>query len=297
MTRWLGTTAIALVMLGVGCGDVGGEPTPDGSDTDTGPADVIPNDCSTTFPEIFPMDRGGVGSAGWAWEGIDRASTEDLDFVATYRGIGSLDAQVDLDCPDYMKSKGLSCQTDRALTLERSSDGQTQTLYLAVPVPLSDLDLPSEGTQVRVVDEGHSLRLTEEQSSELFLHVGAVGDPANPPADHEDKSFSRQTGPLQIEMNADYADPEAATCVTYITCPGVHRMEPLTITGSSSTTVEMGATGEVPSGAGSFRVWNVYSERHNNSHVSDPAKLGGSGGWCAYADFPSARVVIARMSP
>jgi hypothetical protein len=297
MTRWLGTTAIALFMLGVGCGDVGGEPTPDGSDSETGPVEAIPNDCSTQFPELFPLDTMEVGGVGWEWEGIDRASREDLDVVAAYRGVGSLDAQADLDCPDHMGGTGLVCQTNDALKLERTVDGQTETLRLALPVPLADLQLPSEGTQIRVVDEGVALRITEVQSSDFILHVGEVRDPESRPTDYEDKSFSQQAGPFQIVMNADYSDPGAATCVTYMSCPGIHRMEPLTVTGDTSATIAMGAKAEVSGSDSSFRVWNVYSQRHNNDHVSDPADLGGYGGWCTYGSVPTSRIVIARQSP
>jgi hypothetical protein len=297
MKRWLGTIAVGLFMLGTGCGEVGGEPSPDGSSSDNGPADVIPNDCSTDMPEVFPLNGSNQTTLGWMWNGLDRANRDDLDFVATFRGVATLDTPAIMSCPQHMDSARFYCETKQALKLERSVEGTTETYYLSVPVAPSDIALPAEGTRLRVFDDHASLQLKVESSSRLLLHIGRVVDPHGGDVDAHETTYVEQLGPLQIEMKADYSNPASATCVTYFYCPGIHRMEPLTFSGDSTVTVEMGSSGEVSAEGGSFKVWNLFAQRKNNDYVSEPTVLEEGVGWCAYARPPTAYVAIVRQNP
>ena len=290
--------AIALFMLGAGCGDVGGEPNPDGSSSDKGPADVIPNDCSADMPEVFPLNRSTEATTGWTWKDVDREYDENFDFKSTFRGVVTLDAPATLPCPKHMDSSHLVCETNKALKLERSQNGTSETYLLVVPVAPSNIALPAEGTELRVIDDRGSLKLKSEQSSTLLLHVGEVGGPPFNEIDPSDPAFAEQLGPFQVEMKADFSNPASATCVTYYYCPGIHRMEPLTVSGDRTVTVEMGAKAQIPAAGGSYDVWNVYSERRNDDYVSNPEDLEtGAGGWCAYGLAPRAEVVAVRQSP
>lgn len=287
-----------------------------GGDADGGLAK--PNQCGDSSLAVDYLRRAGTREATWVdwkeevpsvfeatippdWTLVSGPPPESTTFDATWEGVVGLEQSVELLCPPFAEQAGLTCATDQAFEVTRSTGAGDVTNRFATSVPLSELNLPSQGTAVEVTyasepgSDAYDTSWSDDPSGELQFRVDiassgetvlAMGETFG---EKNSQSYSHSYGDLTIGMPGGYDDAASAHCVALGACPRVYRFEDLTVSdGQDSQSVSPGSTATVSMNQTQYTFWHVVSLRRN-------AEMSGwETGTCADAWRPKASFAYGR---